>query len=540
MVASPEGAGGNLSPRITGILAIVAIALGLFVYVNEIEGDMDRRAAADEAAKIHSGFDATAIDSVSLVTLDGVSATFERRNGRWWVTSPVEARAEATALDAIASALADMPREGTVGESADLSGFGLGASATVVRFQVGGDEHGLRIGRSTPVGGHRYVARLGDGDVAGNAGNAEVAYVASYRVNAFNRNLNDLRDRRLFSVESARVRRLRIAWPQGGTGAESSGEPFVVDLARGEDGAWWVAAPIRAQADESMIRELLSNLIYLRASGFVDERTPAAAAALLQTEIEFDWTLDPEDPAEAIGLTATGTESALEGRVRIGGLVSGGRIIEGPEGRWATIAAERLDDFPKDLERYRFKRLAEFDLASARRLEFSFAAPVENEGRVPLRVVATLEEAGWSSADRLLDRDAISELVRLLSSLDADGIVAEEMGPKELGGMGLSPPRARINVEGGADAGGPVVTLADLRFGRIDSGGRLLVQRGDRPQVFRLSAASAAGLPVSESAYLEYFEVDVSTDGADEVAEGEDASEPLDVDPLDGLDLGEG
>ena len=56
MVASPEGAGGNLSPRITGILAIVAIALGLFVYVNEIEGDMDRRAAADEAAKIHSGF----------------------------------------------------------------------------------------------------------------------------------------------------------------------------------------------------------------------------------------------------------------------------------------------------------------------------------------------------------------------------------------------------------------------------------------------------------------------------------------------------
>ena len=537
MVASPKGAGGSLSPRITGILAIVAIALGLFVYVNEIEGDMDRRAAEDEAAKIHSGFDATAIDSVSLVTLDGVSATFERRDGRWWVTSPVEARAEAAALDAIASALANMPREGTVGESADLNGFGLGAAATVVRFQVGGDEYGLRIGRSTPVGGHRYVARLGDGSVAGNT---EVAYVASYRVNAFNRNLNDLRDRRLFAVESARVRRLRITWPQDGAGAESPGEPFVVELERGENGAWWVAAPIRAQADESMIRELLSNLIYLRASGFVDERTPAAAAALRQVEIEFDWTLDAEGPAEAISLTAIGNESALEGRVRIGGLVPGGRIIEGPEGRWATIASERLDDFPKDLERYRFKRLAEFDLASARRLEFSFAAPVESESRVPLRVVATLEEAGWSSVDRLLDRDAISELVRLLSGLDADGVVAEEMGPNELAGVGLSPPRARINVEGGAEAGGPVVTLADLRLGRVDSDGRLLVQRGDRPQVFRLSAASAAGLPVSESAYLEYFEVDVSTDGSGEVAEGEGGSEPIDVDPLDGLDLGEG
>ena len=84
------------------------------------------------------------------------------------------------------------------------------------------------------------------------------------------------------------------------------------------------------------------------------------------------------------------------------------------------------------------------------------------------------------------------------------------------------------------------MTLADLRLGRVDSDGRLLVQRGDRPQVFRLSAASAAGLPVSESAYLEYFEVDVSTDGSGEVAEGEGGSEPIDVDPLDGLDLGEG
>jgi hypothetical protein len=220
--------------------------------------------------------------------------------------------------------------------------------------------------------------------------------------------------------------------------------------------------------------------------------------------------------------------------------VSGGRIIEGPEGRWATIAAERLGDFPKDLESYRFKRLAEFDLASARRLEFSFAGPDDRESGLPLRVVATLEEAGWSSPDRLLDRDAISDFVRLLSSLDADGIVAEEMGRKELAGMGLSPPRARINVEGEKYTGGPVVTLADLRLGRIDSGGRLLVQRGDRPQVFQLSAASAAGLPISEAAYLEYFEVAVSTDGADKLMEDEDASEPLDVDSLDGLDLGEG
>ena len=524
-----------MSPRTTGILALVAVALGLFVYINEIEGDVDRKAAADEAAKIHSGFDATDIDSVSLVTLDGLAANFERRDGRWWLSSPIEARAEATALDAMASALSDMPREGTVGDAADLEGFGLGTSAGVVRFQVEGEEYGLRIGRSTPVGGHRYVARLGDD---------EVAYVASYRVNAFNRNLDDLRDRRLFTVDIPRVRGLRVSWPLGGEGAATSDESFTLDLERNESGAWWISSPIRAQADDAMIRELLSNLIYLRAAGFVDERTSLASTALEQAEIDFEWTLDPADDAlDPESRVSDSGASLVKGHVRIGGVFSGGRIVEGPDGRLATIAAERLEDFPRDLERYRFKQLAKYDLASARRLEFSFAANAVDLNREPLRVVATLEEAGWSSADRLLDRDAISELVRTLSSLDADGIVAEEMGPEELVGMGLSPPQARLNVEGGEDADAPVRTLADLRFGRMDSRGRVLVQRGDRPQVFRLSASAAASLPISEEAYLERFEVEEPAEGADgEEAEGDPGDsldELLEVDPLEGLDLGE-
>ena len=36
-----------MSPRATGLLAVIALALGLFVYINEIEGDVERQAAAE-------------------------------------------------------------------------------------------------------------------------------------------------------------------------------------------------------------------------------------------------------------------------------------------------------------------------------------------------------------------------------------------------------------------------------------------------------------------------------------------------------------
>ena len=127
-----------MNPRTTAVLAAVAAVLGLFVYLNEFEGERKRQAAADEAAKIHPGLAAGDVDAVELETLDGIEARFERRDGRWRLVAPFEARAESSALDAIVSALVDLPREGTVGGDKPVAGFGLGDDAQTVRFEAGG------------------------------------------------------------------------------------------------------------------------------------------------------------------------------------------------------------------------------------------------------------------------------------------------------------------------------------------------------------------------------------------------------------------
>jgi hypothetical protein len=528
-----------VTPKATGLLALVALVLGAFVFFYEIEGDPTRRAAIDDAKNIHTGLAAAEIGAVMLTTLDGIPARFERRDGRWEVVSPLQARADATALDAIVHALANMPREGRIDGDRPLSGFGLETGVQTIRFEVGGETRGLRIGRSTPVGGHRYVARLGDD---------EVAFVASYRVNAFNRNLADLRDRRIFQFEAGDLRTLRVTWPTG-----RAGEELEVALARDDAGAWHLGFPLVGPGDQEVVRDLLANLAYLRADGFVDESDAPAGSelrdALDETSLRINWTVEG---------------AHLEREARIAGELDGQRVIEAPGGRLYKIAAERLDDFPRAVVDYRSKRMATFEHSAARRLKLEFLRVDEDEaagqgatestrvgdGARGLRVVAELGEAGWSSPDPSIDPDRASQLIRELASLRAIDIVADEMGPAELASLGLNPPRARIRVEGGADPKQPAETLADLLIGRLDTDRGVFAQRADVPTIFLLPAAVVADLPISAERYRSDFAMAPVSEGEGEglgVDEGEGESPGVDeglesdpapaADPLEGVGL---
>ncbi|MEM9174632.1 MAG: DUF4340 domain-containing protein [Myxococcota bacterium] len=484
-----------MNPRTTGILAVVALFLGLFVWFHEIEGDAAREAVAEAEKQVFTGFDAAAIDAVSLTTLDGVEARFERREGRWWLVSPILARADATALDAITNALSNLPREGRVSGDRAPAAFGLGVDRAgegfarrIIRFEVAGEARGLRVGRTTPVGGHRYVARLADD---------AVAYVESFRVNAFERNLADLRDRDVFTFATDAVERIEI---DAGDGARA------IVLAR-EGDAWRLVAPFAAEADEEVVRRFVSNLAHLRARDFVDEPAVIAEATRAETRLRLRWRL--------------AGETALR-EARIAGAFGEGRLLEAGDA-WFVVAEERVEDFPIDVEAYRWKRLADFDLDAARRVELHFVEAAADQSAV-LDVVVERGPAGWASDAGSLEPDRVTRLVRELSNLRATSILADDMGEAERAALGLSPPRARLRVEGGADAGRPVEVLADLRFGRFDATRGLLVQRADRDTVFVLEPAVAEGLPYSAAHYRFAFET----------AEAGDADPAPEVDPLEG------
>jgi hypothetical protein len=490
-----------MSLRSTGVLALVAMILGGFIYWYEIEGEASREAARDDEQRILAGLQSEAVDMIALSTQEGVAARFERLDARWRMTSPVAGRADATALDAMAQALTNLPREGRVANPGDMAEYGLGSQAQRIRFVADGKPGELLIGRSTPVGGHVYVAALTDGE------DPAVEYVERYRVNAFNRNLDDLRERQILSFEGAELRTLRISWPA----AEGKTE---VALARDDAGQWQMGVPLVGVADQQTLRDLISNLSYLRATGFVDVRTDEGDAALANPAIAFHWTLSGDH---------------LESRMRIG--LTNPPIVEGPAGQRFTIDAERMDEFPRAVVAYRFKMASEFDLVDARHLELEFQGDEGAASVEPMRVEARLEEAGWSGDEPAIDSTRASDLVRQLASLRAVDILADEMGPAELASLGLAPPRVRIRIANRLEGEGDSATLADLMIGRLDPGRGLFAQRRGDSTIYVLPASVAADIPISREAFANEFEA-----GSEEPVAEIDL-EDVEVDPLEGVEI---
>jgi hypothetical protein len=187
-----------MNSRGTLILAIVAALLGGFIYFYEIEGELARRSTLDDQRRIFPGLETETVDRIELLTLDGVEARFERTEIDWQLVAPVTSRADPGVLEAVAHALTHLPRAGTVAPVGELDQYGLGSEARVIHFVADGQAFSLRVGRSTPVGGHVYVAVAGQSTEKDEIIEVDqVGYVERYRLNAFNKTLDDFRERRV-------------------------------------------------------------------------------------------------------------------------------------------------------------------------------------------------------------------------------------------------------------------------------------------------------------------------------------------------------
>ncbi|MBK7950311.1 MAG: DUF4340 domain-containing protein [Deltaproteobacteria bacterium] len=473
-----------MNPRTTGLLALVALVLGAFVYFYEIEGETGRETEREAEKQIFAGLEADSIESLELTTSDGITARFERREGDWRVVSPIEGAGDATALDAITSALAGLARAGSVASApGDLAQFGLGDAARIVRFEAKGASHALAVGRPTPVGGNVYV-RADEAD--------EVAYVESYRLNALKHGLTELRDRRIVRLAPEALARLVIAWPE----AEST---TAVELERDASEVWQIRRPIAARADQQTVRELISNLEYLQATGFLDERTVAVEAALKETALELRLTergaedSRAEGAAEASGSGAPqASDEEATRSIRIAGLEGGSRIVES-EGRLYRLAPERLEDFVRERDAYRDRQLVDLAPGALERIELAFA------GGDP--IVLRRGDAGWSGEGREIEPDAVSSLADTLATLRAEQIVADEMGAAELASIGLEPVAARFLLKSADESGAAI----GIELGRLDPARGLFARRTGESVVYALAASLAEALPLDLATFDERY-----------------------------------
>jgi hypothetical protein len=458
-----------VNPRSTAILLVVAVLLGAFVYFYEIEGEEGRREAEEASKRVFTDLEAADIQAFEVTTTDEKTARLENRDGRWRVVSPVDFPADEVAADGIASTLAKLASEGVIDDPQEPEAYGLGDDAARVRFEAGEKQETLVLGKKTPVGSNSYVADEGD---------PRVFMVPTWRLNSFKKSLDELRDRRVLRFDRSQVERVAVSWPDTGVTLEK------------RDGKWWLTSPIEGPADQETVDDLLSELSFLRAEGFVDGDVDEVRERLRPPEFEVVLGLESEDDSAR-------ELSFVLGQVR----EEGDRLAQGAEKAYYTIPAERIDDFARTVVAYRFKDLAAFESADARRFEIAFT---DDGDETVIEGVRT--DGAWTTTPEPMAAGRAASLVSELSRLKAESIAAESAGEEELAGLGLAPPAVRFRVYGDAPEEGADETLmADVSVGRVDPSLGIMARAGSGGPIYVIDLALAEHLPVSHEAFENRF-----------------------------------
>ena len=227
----------------------------------------DHHKPAEQAAK------ASADTPPAILTLDASAITrlnIEKRGakpialakadaGEWKITEPQPFGADQTVVSGILSTLSSLNSERVVEEKAtDPKQYGLGQPA--FQLDITEKDHKtqrLLIGDDTPTGGAAYAMLAGD---------PRVFTMATYAKTSLDKSLNDLRDKRLLTVNPDKISRLELVRKNQD-----------IELGRNQD-EWQVLKPKPLRADSFQVSELIRKLTDARMDLSSSDTKNAASA----------------------------------------------------------------------------------------------------------------------------------------------------------------------------------------------------------------------------------------------------------------------
>jgi hypothetical protein len=207
------------------------------------------RKTTDEAAKISADsppailkLDESAITKLELKKKDAEPIVLAKSNtSTWQITQPKPLNADQSAVSGELSTLSALNSERLVEDKAsDLKQYGLADPALEVDIREKDNKmQKLLIGDETPAGSAVYAML---------AGEPRVFTIASYNKTSIDKRLNDLRDRRLLTLNTDKIGRLELIRKQQ-----------VIEFGRNKD-EWQILKPKPLRADSFQVGELARKL----------------------------------------------------------------------------------------------------------------------------------------------------------------------------------------------------------------------------------------------------------------------------------------
>lgn len=370
-----------------------------YVVGKDVFEALDHDAGHFRSKSLFEGVSVTRATKLSIAG-EGGARRVELTDGRWWLRAPSAGWASKTDVEDALRVFDEIRAARFVAESPrDLAQYGLAqpsidATAEIAPAEERGRARRARLRVGSACGDH-------EGEVYARADEGPVVCVTSASVAALRKDESALRQRSLATVANDELTRLEIR-----TGARSL-------VVRREDGAWRWEAGGRSEgaADDGAIATLLGALRDARVTRFA----PVSDAELARVGLR--------QPAATVVLKRGGDEP--EERIAIG-RATGEEVAvrRGDEPVIAFVAASVAEHFDASPVRFRDRSLV--------------SVPDESITRVLVQRGATREEVArdgdgfrvGAPLDVAADRVTMRELVRRLSTLEAERFVADRAAPE--------------------------------------------------------------------------------------------------------------
>lgn len=245
-------------------LVLVAGAVGLYAYQGVYRADLRAEAKNDQATRLlpappplvgeaDGGSRVTEFTSLR-ITFEGQTTVLERTEGSWLITSPLKAKADRLAVDAITSLLQQSRFKSTIDEapSADtLKTYGLDHPTFSVEAEATVD------GQSKSLSLEAGIENTFDGSIFMRRNHEPAVYAAEGGVRySMAKNTFDLREKQVLAVDEAKLTSLAI---------KTKNNDWQIDRV---DGQWAFVRPFHELADPVQISSLVGSLANERAQKF--------------------------------------------------------------------------------------------------------------------------------------------------------------------------------------------------------------------------------------------------------------------------------
>jgi hypothetical protein len=417
------------------LVAVVLLAVlgGAIWYSNKKQAQKEK-APSDTSPKIVSIAEGQ-FREIRLLKAGAEPVVLSRDSGKWALTAPQPLAADPDASASLISTLSSVTADKTIADNAtDLAGFGLASPTLKVQvIEKDGKQVELAIGDDTPTNSGAYAKVSGD---------PHVYTVASYLKTSLDKTVEDLRDKRLLTIEFGKLTRVKLA---------AKGPEIVFGKNAGNE--WQIVEPRPLRADSGQVETLVGKL----------------------RDAKMDLATAPEEAAKKFLTAATvalaqvtdnsGAQTLEVRKDKDNNYYARSSAVAGAY----KIASDTGEGLNKSLDDFRNRKLFDFGFANPRRLE------IKNGAGAPVTYANTGDK--WTAGPKNMDNAGIQNLIDKLRDLTASKFLEQ--------GGGQPVFEASVDSKGSAKIEHVVVSKQGEKYS---------AQREGEPSIYELDAKAVEDL----------------------------------------------